>query len=236
MSMGGSIMPGGACLSGMGGFGYGMGSEQMNMTLEQYIDYQHKLQAKGVDQQVDMKHKLEGAEFSSKAQNSVIVDKAIVLHGLVQENNQDQIPEAYESLLQSVRDDIEKVYGIKPNESQARSYAKELYLKNNPDGRSLTGDLHEYGDSAFFTGFKKALGGFGWALMENKSSEENIAEINGTKIPKSEKAKEVIGGVVSGILTVAALIIGGKACKKGYNKLFAADKATLAALSGGAGI
>jgi len=238
MSMGGSIMTGGgACASGMGGYyGYGPGVETTRMTLEEYADYQQKLRVKGVHQQVDMKHQLEGAEFSSKAQNSVIVDKAIVLHGLIKENNQDQVSEAYESLLESVRGNIKEVYGIEPNEGQVRAYAKELYLKSNPDARSISGDLHEYGDSPFFSGFKKAAGGIGWAFMENKSSDENIAEINGTKIPKSERAKEIIGGVVSGILTVAALIIGGKLCKKGYNKLFAADKAAIGALSGGAGI
>lgn len=211
MSMCGSIMPG----MGFPGFcGYGPGYECMNMTIDQYMDKMNELEGKGIDWQVARKHKLENAEFNSKAQNNVITDRIAVLHGLIEDNNQDQVLGAYEELKQVVSDKYQAITGRTPDAKQVDAMAKELYYTKVQ--KNIGDDLREYGDSPFWSGAKKAAGfGLGWLLMDGTTATDNIATVEGRKVPTKDKVKEVFGGVVSGVLTLGALILGGVLLKKG---------------------
>lgn len=225
MSMCGSIMPmqfgaGNCC-------GYGPGSELMNMSLEGYTAKMNQLEDMQIERQVNREHRLEAAEFRSKAPNDVIANKIGVLHDLAVENNQDQVAEKFAELEQAVRGTIKDVYHLEPDAQQVKAYAQKLYAKNI--GRNVIDDLRDYGDSPFWSGAKKAAGGIGWLFMDKKTSDENIADISGKRIPRSDKAKEVAGMVTSGLLTAGAAILGCILLKGKFAKAAAKTASTAAA-------
>jgi hypothetical protein len=149
----------------------------------------------------------------------MVAEKVGVLSGLIKENNQDQIPTAYESLKDTVREKLKHDSNRKeePLEQTVDTVAKKLYTEAL-QGKNIGDTLREHGDSPFMAGFKRGFGGIGTfslgsALMDKRTSAENIADIEGTKIASSEKAKERLGMVVSGILSVVGAVVLWKAGK-----------------------
>lgn len=210
MSIFGGGMPFG---QGMGGYcGYGPGSEMMYMTMPQARDSMYAMQVGDLNRQVDYTHRLEEAEFRATAGKDVIGEKIGILHTLIKENNQDQVYDAYGSLLNAVRDKYKEVNHVEPNEEQVKAYAKKLYGQSAV-GMSIADDLHTHGDSPFWAGFKKALGGLGWAFMAHKTSAENVNEIEGIAETRKEKAQELAGMAVSVFLSVVGAVLLGKGYK-----------------------
>lgn len=204
-------MPGMMGMPGMYGMGgYGPWSEVMGMTAEQLMDYKAKMNSKSLNQGVEIARQTQDADHRASIRNKTVAEKAAVLQGLIKENNQDQIVTAYDTLKEAVAEKIFYESGKKPTEHELDTATKTLYAEamkaNIPD------DLRKYGDAPFLAGFKKALGGIGWLFMEKRSSIENIAEIEGTKVPKSEQAKEIAGGIVSVALTAVGVLL----LHKGY--------------------
>ncbi len=196
---------------------YGMGgpySEIMGMNAEQVMDYTNKLRLKTLNQGVEVSRQTQDAEHRASIRNKTVAEKAAILQGLIKENNQDQVATAYENLKEAVAAKIYYESGKHPDEHEIDTAAKTLYteaMKNYGAG-NIPDDLRKYGDGPFLAGFKKALGGVGWLFMEKKTSIENIAEIEGTRVPKSEKAAEIAGGIVSVALTAMAAFL----LHKGY--------------------
>jgi len=205
---------------GMGSFGYGPGSEYMSMDTKTAMGYQNELRSQQLESGVELGRRTDDANYRASAHNNVIADRIAVLNGLIKENNQDQIPAAYESLVEAVKDKLKHDSGgVEPNQAQADARAKTMYYGAI---QSNIGDsLRQHGDSPFMSGFKRGFGGIGSfslgsALMDKRSSAANIAEIEGTKIASSEKAKEKLGMVIAGILSVvgAAVLWKGRGLLK----------------------
>lgn len=226
----GGCMPFCGGMYGMGMYGMGPGSEYLRMDTRTAMDYQNGLRFAQLDNGVELARRTQDANYQASIHNKMVAEKAAVLQGLIKENNQDQIATAYENLKEAVRTKLvyESGSGAEaPTEHKIEAETKTLYAEalkaNIPD------DLRKYGDSPFMSGFKKALGGIGWLFMDKKSSIENIAEVEGTKIPKSEKAKEIAGGIMSLALT----FVGALLLHKGYKAY--KNPTTLKVVTGAAG-
>lgn len=204
------VMPFCGGMPGMYGMG-GPGFEYYNMDTKKAMEYQNGLRFDQLDGGVELSRRTQNAEHRASNNNNIVAEKAGVLKGLIKENNQDQIATAYENFKEAVREKLVYEGVEEPTEKEIETTAKKIYAKametNIPD------DLRRYGDSPFMSGFKKALGGIGWLFMDKKSSIENIAEVEGTKIPKSEKAKEIAGGAMALILTIAGAFVLHKSYK-----------------------
>lgn len=224
----GGCMPfGGGMPFGMGCYGYGPGSEYLRMDTRTAMDYQNGLRFAQLDNGVELARRTQDADYRASIHNKMVAEKAAVLQSLIKENNQDQVATAYENLKEAVREKLKYEGGAEPTEHKIEAETKALYAKalqaNIPD------DLRKYGDSPFMSGFKKALGGVGWLFMDKKSSIENISDVEGTTIPKSEKAKEIAGGIVS----VALTLVGALVLHKGYK--WAKAPHTVKVVTGAAG-
>lgn len=207
-------MPG---MYGMGGYGMGPWSELMGMTAEQSMDYTNRIRSKQLNQGVELSRQTQDADHRASIRNKTVAEKAAVLQGLIKENNQDQVAQAYENLKEAVAAKIYYESGKHPDEHDVETATKTLYAEamKNLGGGNIPDDLRKYGDAPFLCGFKKAFGFIGWLFMDKKSSIENIAEVEGTKIPKSERAKEIAGGIVS----IALTVMGGLLLHKAYKGL-----------------
>lgn len=194
---------------GMGG--YGPWSELMGMTAKQSMGYMSDIRKQQLNDGVELTRQTQDANHRASIRNKTVAEKSAVLQGLIKENNQDQVATAYENLKEAVKAKLVYEGGKEPNEHDIETATKTLYAEamqaNIPD------DLRKYGDAPFLCGFKKAFGGIGWLFMDKKSSIENIADVEGTKIPKSERAKEIAGGIVSIALTAVGALLLHKAYK-----------------------
>lgn len=199
-------MPGMYGMYGMGGPGF----EYYNMDTKKAMEYQNGLRFDQLDGGVEFVRRTQNAEHRASNNNNIVAEKAGVLQGLIKENNQDQISTAYENLKEAVREKL--VYeGVKePTEKEIETTAKTLYAKAM--GANIPDELRKYGDSPFMSGFKKNFGIIGRFFMESKTATQNISEIDGTKVPASEKAWEYAGGAVALALTVAGAFL----LHKGY--------------------
>lgn len=202
-------MPGMYGMYGMGG--YGPWSEVLGMTAKQSMSYMSDIRKQQLNDGVEISRQTQDAEHRASIRNKTVAEKAAVLQGLIKENNQDQVATAYENLKEAVAAKIYYESGKHPDEHDIETATKTLYAEamqaNIPD------DLRKYGDGPFLAGFKKALGGVGWLFMEKKTSIENIAAIEGTRVPRSERATEIAGGIVSLALTAMGALLLHKAYK-----------------------
>lgn len=216
---GGFGMPFGMGMPGMmGGMMPGMmggpWSELMNMNAEQSMDYTSRIRSKQLNHGVELSRQTQNAEHQASIHNKIVAEKAAVLKDMIQQNNQDQIPAAYETLKEVVKAKL--VYEAGPNaepptEHDIDAAAKTLYAQAMKDG-NIQDHLRKYGDSSFMSGFKKNFGLIGRFFMESKTATQNIAEIDGTQVPKSEQAQEYAGGAVALVLTA----LGALLLHKGY--------------------
>lgn len=206
----GGGMPFGMGMYGMGG--YGPWSELMGMSAEQSMDYMNRIRSKQLNQGVELTRQTQDANHRASINNKMVAEKAAVLQAVIKDNNQDQVATAYENLKEAVKAKLFYESGKNATEHEIDTAAKTLYAEAM-QGNNIPDDLRKHGDAPFLCGFKKALGGIGWLFMEKKSSIENIADIEGTQIPKSERAKEIAGGIVSLVLTAMGAVVLHKAYK-----------------------
>lgn len=214
---GGLGMPFGGMMPGMGmGMMGGPGSERWYMSMLQAMDNDKEIRTKQIEHGVELSRQTQDANFRATNHNDLVSHKVAVLQELIRENNQDQIPTALESLKEAVRLKLKHDGNeIEPTEHQVDTVALKAYAEAMK-GRTVLDDLHKYGDSPFMSGFYKSLGGFGWAFMENRTATQNMADIEGVKVPKSERAKELAGKIVGGVITAVGAIALWKLGKKAF--------------------
>ena len=94
------------------------------------------------------------------------------------------------------------------NEEQIANYTTMIYSQLS-GGTSLVQDIQTHGSGSFMQGFKQSIG-FG-LFADNKTAEENIAEITGQPESRSSKmskhAGRTTGGIVAG--AVAGFLVTG---------------------------
>lgn len=205
LSMNGSIF------GGYPAFGMGMGVPFMpgftgsGYNYEDYYKNYEKYQDFMIDNQVNYQQKMRNANLRLNGPEEGIAKQAAILHEKIIQNEQEQILLAYNSYKESVRAMYENA-----DEKQIANKAYTTYKQIN--GCSITEDIRKHGRDSFTQGFLQTLT-FGFA--DGKTAEENISQLTGQPVGRSENAKKMVGNVVGGavigggILASAGLIWKG---------------------------
>lgn len=228
----GMMMPG--MFGGM--YGYGPGSEIMNMSMERYMQYQMDLQKMQTKYQVEQAHQLEGAKLSIEAPKNNVERQAGLLNDALKNQRLDNIDSLFKNLKQAVKDEFQKAGYTEISDSEITSRAYVAYA--NLNGTNLLDDARKYGKSSFEHGFWR--GGIGCLFMPGKNGDDVVSELTGEQRTFASQVWGVLGTGLSIALTAAAVIFGGKALSKlpalraesqaaqATNKLFANSEKVIA--------
>ena len=218
MTMNGSIFGGGM----LGGYpsmmGYPIASGGSATSYEDYYKNYEKYQDFMIGNQVKQQQKMRNADLQLNSPVEGVSKQASLLHEKIMKNEQQQIQGAYEKFKDSVR----AMYGD-ASEEEISNRAAKLYSELN-NGVSLTDDIRQYGRGSFTQGLFQTLT---LGIADKKTAEENIAEMTGQSIGRTEKAKKIAGNVVggavfAGVTAVTAKYILSAFCKGLKNKAFIA--------------
>ncbi len=198
MTMNGSIFPGMGMGVGMGtypmmpGFTGGAGYSQ-----EDYFKYMDKNQDFMIDYQVKQQQKMRNADMRLNSPEEAVVIAGQRLREKIMSNEQQQIQEAYNAYVA----EVQSLYGC-TDVNQVKGRASMLYQKQF--GTSIVEDLRKHGRSSFTQGFlQTATLGF----ADKKTAEQNIAQITGQPVGRSENAKKIAGNVVGGTVLGAGVAV-----------------------------
>jgi len=144
-------------------------------------------------------------ELQINAPMEAIQGTANVLNEKIVANEQEQIMDAWGSYVTAVRNAY-------PNADDATLLARAKTHYQQIYGTSLNDDIRKYGNGSFTHGLYKILS---FGLYQNKSAEQNIADLTGQKVGKTESLKETIGMMTGG----AAIAGTGIAAVKGAKYL-----------------
>ena len=193
--------------SGMMMGGYGM---MYNPTAQ--INYMNQMDQFSVDRQVKLYKNQNNAKFQMSAQTDGISRQVQILAEKAQGNKQNAVQSAYNRLVASVKD----TYGAQlqgtadEKEAQAKAYAERIYAQQT--GSYLTDDIRGNAGGSFIEGFKQVVT---LGLGNRRTSEENVAKINGTAVSTGESAKKYLGYAAGG----ATLALGGTILYKFSNPI-----------------
>ena len=220
MSMNGSVFGG----SMMGGYPVmPTFTGGTNGSYEDYYKNYEKYQDFMIDNQVRQQQKMRNADLRLNSPQEGIQKQAAILHEKILQNEQQQIQEAYASFKQSVK----AMYGDNATDEEISNRAATLYQQIT--GSSLTDDIRKNGRGSFTQGVLQTAT---FGLADNKTAEENISEMTGQPVSRTEQSKKMAGNVVGGAVVGGAGIIGVKYLLKAFCK-GAKNKTFWAALIGG---
>lgn len=222
MTMNGSIF---GDMSGMGypmGGGLGMTNPMMMPTFGGGFNYENMYQNMErnqdfmIDYQVRQQEKMRNADLRLNSPEEGIAKKAQYLHDKIERNEQDQIQGAYNDFIASVR----SMYP-QGSEEEIANRASSLYSRLN-GGTSIIEDVRKNGRGSFEQGFIQTIT---LGLADKKTAEENVSDLTGQPVGKTEQMKKLAGNAAGGaIFGGAALCLLGplfKALKiTGKNKTF----------------
>jgi hypothetical protein len=180
---------------------------------QNYYDNMKQNQQFWVDYNVDQQNMNRNADLRINASVEGVKGAAAILKDKVIANEQDQIQDAFNNYLETVR----AAYG-NGTDSEIKSRALTLYSQMN-GGKTLYQDLRENSNSSFTQGLVQTAT---FGLFDRKSAEDNISEISGAPVGTGEKSAQnfgrvtgatAIGGIAYGI--AKALEKGSKAVAKG---------------------
>ena len=175
-----------------GGFNpmFGMGAPDSS-----YFDNMKNYQQSWNDYYVDAQKMQRNNDVKLNGAMEAIQETAVNLRDRVAQNEQDQIPEAYNNFLSAVKN----AYGDASAE-EINSRALSLYTQMT--GKTLVQDLREHGHSSLVQGLIQSLT---LNLYGRRSAEDNIAEITHQTVPTGEKTEQNIGRIAGcGIVGAAA--------------------------------
>ena len=98
---------------------------------------------------------------------------------------------------------------------------------------SVTDDIRQYGRGSFTQGFLQTIT---LGLADKKTAEENISELTGQPVGRSEKAKKIAGNAVGGAVFGGAAILSAKYLFKGLWKGLKNKPLVAAVIGGGAAL
>ena len=216
MSMNGSIFGGGyGMYPAMPAFGGGYNYEDYYKNYEKYQDFM-------IDNQVKRQQKMRNADLRLNSPQEGIAKQATYLHEKIMRNEQQQIQEAYQNYIESVRN----MYGDASPEEIANR-ASTLYAQQY--GCSITDDIRKYGRGSFTQGFLQTVT---LGLADKKTAEENVSELTGQPVGRSERAKKIAGNIAGGAVFGGAATVSAKYLLKAFCA-GAKNKPFWAALIGG---
>ena len=184
-----------------GGFNpmFGMGAPDSS-----YFDNMKNYQQSWNDYYVDAQKMQRNNDVKLNGAMEAVQETAVNLRDRVAQNEQDQIPEAYNNYLNAVKN----AYG-NAGEEEINSRALSLYAQLT--GKTLVQDLREHGHSSLVQGLIQTLT---LNMYGRRSAEDNIAEITHQTVPTGEKAEQNIGriagcGIVGAVAYAAAKGLAG---------------------------
>lgn len=225
MSMNGSIFGGGM----MGGYPIAGGYPMMGGSNGNYEDYYRnyeKYQDFMIDNQVHQQQKWRNADLRLNASTEGIQKQAAILHEKILQNEQQQIQEAYASFKESVR----AMYGDATDE-QISNRASTLYQQIT--GTSVVDDIRKNGRGSFTQGFLQTVT---LGLADKKTAEENISELTGQPVGRSERAKKIAGNVAGGAMFGGAAAISANWIFKSFVKSLKNKPLVAAIIGAGVGL
>lgn len=182
-----------------GGYGYDMSNYYDNMKNNQQFM---------IDYNVDQQNMTRNADLRINASIEAVRGAAMILKDKILANEQDQIMDAYNNYVETVR----LAYG-KGTDSEVKARANTLYADMN-GGKTLYQDIRENAHGSATQGFIQTLT---FGLYDRKSAEDNISEISGAPVGTGEKTAHNLGriagaGIVGGVgYGIAKFLGSGKA-------------------------
>lgn len=149
-----------------------------------YFDYMKDCQKFYNDYNIRQQKLQRNADLKINASLEALKGAAVLLKDKVVNNEQDQIPLAFEKYLTAVR----AAYG-KGTESEIKARALTLYAQMN-GGKTLYQDLRDYSHGSFTQG---AIQSLTMSTYNRRSAEDNISEISGSPVGTSEKTNHNLG-------------------------------------------
>ncbi len=221
MSMNGSI------------FGSGMGMYPMMPPMgigsgnyEDYYKNYEKYQDFMIGTQVKQQQKWREADLALNSPMEGIAKQASYLHEKIMRNEQQQIQASYQQFKNSVK-------SMYPNATDEEVANRASTLYKQVTGVSITDDIRQYGRGSFTQGFLQTIT---LGLADNKTAEENIAELTGQPVGRSEKAKKIAGNALGGAVFGGVALVSAKYLFKGLIKGLKKVPLVIGLVGGGAAI
>ena len=228
MGMSGSIFN---PMAGMGaGFnpmpGMGMGAMDSS-----YFDNMKNYQQSWNNYYVDAAKMQRNNDVKLNGAMEAIQENAANLRDKIAQNEQDQIPEAYQNYLNAIKN----AYG-EASEEELNSRALSLYTQMS--GKTLVQDLRDHGHSSLLQGFIQSIT---FNTYSRRSAEDNIADITHQSVPAGEKTEQNIGRI-AGCATIGGVAYGvtkmlaghGGTILKGARKFLSTKAGFIGAIVAGA--
>lgn len=195
LSMNGSIFGNGYNnfgMMGMGGMpymptfggGYANNYQDYYKNLEQYQDFM-------IDNQVRQQQKMRTADLRLNSPQEGIQKKAVLLKEKIMQDEQEQIQIAYKDFIASV-----KAMYPDGSDEEIANRASSIYSQLN-GGTSVNDDIRQYGKGSFEQGFLQTVT---LGLADKKTAEENISDLTGQPVGRTEKSKKFAGNIAGGAL------------------------------------
>lgn len=198
MGMGGSIFnPMGMGFNPVFGMGMGMDSS--------YFDNMKNYQQNWNNYYIDSQKLQRNNDVKLNGAIEAIQETASNLKDRIAQNEQDQIPEAYQKYLNAVKN----AYG-EASEEEINSRALSLYKQMT--GKTLVQDLRDHGHSSLLQGFLQTIT---LNTYCRRSAEDNIADITHQSVPLGEKTEQNIGRI-AGLGAVGAAAYGAAKALAGH--------------------
>lgn len=226
MGMSGSIFsPMGMGFGYNPAFGMGMGMDSS------YFDNMKNYQQNWTNYYVDSQKLQRNGDVRVNGAMEAIQETAQNLKDRIAQNEQDQIPEAYQKFLNAVKN----AYG-EASDEEINSRALTMYTQLT--GKTIVQDLRDHGHSSLLQGLLQTVT---LNTYCRRSAEDNIAEITHQSVPLGEKTEQNIGriagiGVIGGTAYAGAKLLAGKSGSilKGATKFLTTKAGFIGALAAGA--
>lgn len=214
MSMNGSIF-GAGMYPAMPMYGGGYSYEDYYKNYQKYQDFM-------IENSVRQQQNMRNADLRLNSPMEGVSKKASLLHEKIMQNEQQQIQLAYQQYKDSVR-------SLYPNASDEEIANRASTMYKQLHGLSIHDDIRKYGRGSFTQGLLQTLT-LGFA--DNKTAEENVSELTGQPVGRSERAKKIAGNIAGGAIFGGAAAISAKYLMKAF-WAGAKNKPLWAALIGG---
>lgn len=171
-------------------FGGGMNYDSYYRNMNDYLNFTSQYSLNNIERQRNL-------ELEMNAPDEGIQKAAAILREKIAQNEQEQIQGALQNLKNAVRAKY-------PNQSEewisnrTGSIYKQLYQV------SMTDDIREKGSNSFLQGFKQSIS-LGFA--DNKTAEENIAQIYGQPVSRQQKMEKGLGRAAGGAVVGTSAVL-----------------------------
>lgn len=216
MSMNGSLFGGMGGMTGMPYAPYGGGMQNWYQNMENYQSFM-------VDSQQRQQQRVREADIRLNSPEEGVKKQAALLQDKIMRNEQEQIQEALNSYVASVKE-------LYPQAKDEDVFNRAGTLFQNMYGKTIPESLREHGSSSLVQGIKQSAG-FG-VFADKITAEENVSNITGQPVGRWEKAKKTIGNVTGGAAVGGLAFIAARYIIPGL-KFLCKSKPFLGRLIGG---